>query len=620
MAEEELVRPEEDEDAEASASEAERPPLWPGVRELLGPRLRPQEAPPGREDPEAETPSAETPSAETPSAETPSAETPSVETPSAETPSRVAEEAAPGAAETELLRAPEGGLEHSLAPGERDAPPREPLDDYEELEVIGTGGVGVVTRARDRASGELVAIKRLRKPIDRLRFLHEAEAIASLDHPGIVRLRRVIGGEDPAERLALVLELVEGPDLERLVRREGRLGLDQALELAIQLSEALGHAHARGLIHRDVKPSNVLLGPDGRARLSDFGLALALEAQLSMTPSGVALGTPNYMAPEQLEGAHRVDARADVYGLGATLYRLVTGRSPRVVRERYLPAEVADLVLRCLEESPLDRFPDMASLREALEGARERVRRDASGVHAPLERAVERVQRELDAGERRQVGRRLIAAVVGLSNLELLPLEASARLRSRLELGEPWPGLLDELVEEVLATASSHGQRRSRLLRDAHAILSASLASQPAARRAIRRLGELAREVVRDPPGTRLSRVVERLAREGALEPGDLRLLSSRSGPARVVLEGVLTRLRVRAEAEEDALWGARRARAALREIAITLPEWASRIEEEDLGFALREAAERAARERPREEGAAAGEEDLADQDPHEAD
>ena len=507
------------------------------------------------------------------------------------------------------------GLDHSLAPGERDEPPREPLAEYEELEVIGTGGVGVVTRARERATGELVAIKRLRKPIDRERFLLEAEAIASLDHPGIVRLRRVIGADDPDEGLALVLELVEGPDLDRLVRREGRLGLEQSLQLAIELADALGHAHARGLVHRDVKPSNVLLGPQGRARLTDFGLALALEAQLSITPSGVALGTPNYMAPEQLEGPHQVDARADVYGLGATLYRLVTGRSPRVVRERYLPAEVADLVLRCLEESPLDRYPDMGALREALEQASERVRRDSSGVHAPLERAVQRVQRELETGERRQAARRLLAAVVGLANLELLPPDAPARCRSRLDLEEPWPALLEELIEEIQVAAARQGRGRSRLLRDAHAILSASLSAQPAARVAIRRLGELAREVVRDPPGTRLGRVVERLAQEGALEPQDLSVLSSRSGPARVVLEAVLTRLRLRAEEAEDGLAGARRARASLREIALAIPEWAGRIEEEDLALALREAAERARLERERARRAAEEQAPPSDQD-----
>lgn len=507
---------------------------------------------------------------------------------------------------SEEARVEAEALEHSLAPGEGgEAPPHEPLANYEELEVIGTGGAGVVTRARDRTSGEWVAIKRLRKPIDRMRFLQEAAAIASLDHPGIVRLHRVVGETseaegtqlgDPEAPLALVLELVAGSDLERLVVAEGRLPIAQALALGIEVADALAHAHQRGLVHRDVKPSNVLIDAAGRARLTDFGLALIAEAQLSITPSGAVLGTPSYMAPEQLGGAHEVDARADVYGLGATLYRLLTGRSPRVIRERYLPAEVAELVLRCVEDEPRARYQDMASLQRDLERARERVLRDASGVHAPLERALERVQRQLQASQREDLGQRFLAAVVGLANLQLVPGDAPRRTRSRLELGEHWASVVEDLVDEVLSASASHGPQRGRLLRDAHALLSAALSRSPQARPHLRRLLESARRVVRDPPGARLSRVVERLVSEGSLQSADLRAIAQRSGPPRVILESVLTRIRLRAEEAPDGLEGARRARRALSELQLLIPEWATRIEEEDLALALREASERSRR------------------------
>jgi len=489
-------------------------------------------------------------------------------------------------------------LEHSLAPGERgEAPPPEVLENYEDLEVIGTGGAGVVTRARERSTGAFVAIKRLRKPIDRLRFLQEAAAIASLDHPGIVRLHRVVGESaepgDPEAPLALILELVEGTDLERLVVAEGRLPLEQALTLGLEVAAALSHAHQRGLIHRDVKPSNILLDSEGRARLTDFGLALIAEAQLSITPSGAILGTPSYMAPEQLGSAHQVDARADVYGLGATLYRLLTGRSPRVIRERYLPAQAADLVLRCVEDEPSLRFPDMASLSRELASIRERVLRDASGVHDPLERAIERVQHQLGANRREDLGQRFQAAVVGLANLELVPANAPRRVRSRLALGEHWSSLFEDLVDEVLLAPAARGPQRARLLRDAHAVLSAALARSSQSRPHLKRLLESARSVVRDSPGARLSRVVERLVAEGALQAGDLRAISQRSGPARVVLESVLTRIRLRAEEAPDGLEGTRRARRALKELQLLIPEWATRIAEEDLALALREASER---------------------------
>ena len=505
----------------------------------------------------------------------------------------------PGEASLEVERVEEGLLEHSLAPGEGREPSLDVFADYEELEVVGSGGAGVVTRARERSTGREVALKRLRKPIERERFLREADAIASLDHPSIVRLFQVLGvdelEENPEAPLALVLEHVAGPDLERLVQRHGRLPLLDALGLAIDLTEALGHAHERGVLHRDVKPSNVLLAPGGRAKLTDFGLALSVTAQLSLTPSGATLGTPSYMAPEQLGGAHRVDARADVYGVGATLYRLLSGVSPRVIRESRLPHEARALVLRCVEEDPRDRYPDMSALGAALRHLRTRVQEDTSGVHRSLARASLELKHELERTLARDAGQRLLVAAAGLANLELLPPEAPIQLRTRLELGGAWREALDFVIETVEANASRQGSDRPRLLRDAHAILSAALTGQgEGVRAALRRLAERAREPRREPPARRLSAVVQRLLEREALQPEDLRAISGRSGPARVVLEGVLTRIRLRAEEGSPALRAVTRARWAMTELRLALPEWAERVEEEDLALALRETAVRA--------------------------
>ncbi|MGE0708082.1 MAG: serine/threonine-protein kinase [Planctomycetota bacterium] len=527
-------------------------------------------------------------------AEAPQVAPPQVEQPLQPEPLQLAAPLAPEVAGQREASARLDRLEHSLTPGEApEAPPElDPLEGYEELDVLGSGGAGVVTLARERATGAQVAIKRLRRPIDRARFLQEAQAISSLDHPNVVRLLRVLGGEHPDQPLALVLEHVPGPDLERLVQRSGRLTLQQALAIGIDLADALAHAHARGLVHRDVKPSNVLMSA-GRAKLTDFGLALAVEAQLSITPSGTSLGTPCYMAPEQLEGPHEVDGRADVYGVGATLYRLLAGRSPRVIRERHLPEPARALVLRCVEEDPSDRYPDMPTLAAALRRLATRVQDPGAEVQGSLARVTRELKLDLERGLARDAGRRLLVAASGLTNLELLPPDAPARLRAQLELGGSWREALEQLVDTIEAQARRRGRERPRLLRDAHAILSAALAGQgELARPALRRLAEAGREPVRESPARRLSAVLARLRERGALSADDLRALSARSGPGRVVLEGALTRIRLRAEEGADPLPAVRRARWALGELAVVLPEWSERIEQEDLALALREAAE----------------------------
>jgi WD40 repeat protein len=207
------------------------------------------------------------------------------------------------------------------------------LGQYRLLEKLGRGGMGAVYKALHLKLEKHVALKvlapeRLSDPQAVARFLREMRAVGRLDH------RNIVGATDAGESGGthfLVMELVEGLSLQELVRRVGKLPVAEACETIRQAAEGLAHAHAHGLVHRDVKPSNLLLGRDGRVKILDLGLArLQLEGPESsdVTATGVFMGTADYMAPEQAGNPHGVDHRADIYGLGCTLYKLLAGRAP----------------------------------------------------------------------------------------------------------------------------------------------------------------------------------------------------------------------------------------------------------------------------------------------------
>jgi serine/threonine protein kinase len=199
---------------------------------------------------------------------------------------------------------------------------------YRFVRRLGEGGAAAVFEAVHETLDKVFAVKVLR-PSDapaeeaRERFLREARLAASLDHPGVVR---VFDAREESGRLYLMMELVDGESLKARLARDGAMPEDEAVEVARAVLSALDQAHQRGIIHRDIKPDNILASSGGRVKLTDFGLARYLSSA-DITQTGYLVGTPVYMSPEQVRG-EAVDPRSDLYSLGATLYHMITGRPP----------------------------------------------------------------------------------------------------------------------------------------------------------------------------------------------------------------------------------------------------------------------------------------------------
>jgi eukaryotic-like serine/threonine-protein kinase len=204
------------------------------------------------------------------------------------------------------------------------------IGDYDLLDKIAEGGMGAVYKGRHHATGEIVAIKVLppataKNPVLLKRFEMEYRAAAAMDHPNVVRAIDFCGtGTSPF----LVMEYVDGESLGQKVDREGPMPEDQAIRLIAQVCQGLHRAHKQKMIHRDVKPDNILVTADGVAKLTDLGLVKDADNEMNLTKTGRGLGTPNFMAPEQFRNAKNVDIRCDIYSLGATLYTLLTGETP----------------------------------------------------------------------------------------------------------------------------------------------------------------------------------------------------------------------------------------------------------------------------------------------------
>jgi eukaryotic-like serine/threonine-protein kinase len=264
-------------------------------------------------------------------------------------------------------------------------------DRYELAEPLGAGGMSRVVAAHDRLLHRRVAVKLIRDELvgdeaSRQRLLREARAAAGLHHPHTVAVFDV--GQDE-QRPFIVMELIEGETLADRLRREGRLEPAEAVRIVSAVLEALAAAHARGLVHRDVKPSNILLPAEGGVKLADFGIAKELSGlSAGLTATGRVLGTPRYLAPEQAAG-HDATPASDLYALGAVLYECLAGRPPFEAENPLavalahqqqavpplsdavpgLPATLEVVVERALAKQPADRHADARQMREALQRA-----------------------------------------------------------------------------------------------------------------------------------------------------------------------------------------------------------------------------------------------------------
>jgi serine/threonine-protein kinase len=267
---------------------------------------------------------------------------------------------------------------------------------YEILSELGRGAMGVVYKARDPKINRIVAVKTIsmagQSPEDereyRARFLREAEAAGRVSHPGIVTIFDV--GEEPETRAPyIVMEYVSGESLDKLLSKDDRkLPVETALQLALELAEALDCAHRQGVVHRDLKPANILMTEDGHAKIADFGVAKLNLA--NQTLAGRALGTPAYMSPEQLNG-DAVDGRSDLFSLGVILYTVLTGHRPfqgnsavtvsfKVVNREPIPATLLDtelpegldrIIERAMAKDPAERYQRGAEMALDIQNLRE---------------------------------------------------------------------------------------------------------------------------------------------------------------------------------------------------------------------------------------------------------
>src|SRR5687768_7684928 len=267
---------------------------------------------------------------------------------------------------------------------------------YEILDKLGEGAMGVVYRARDTAIGRIVALKMLSAELGaeeelHQRFQREAEAVGRLNHPNIVTVYD-LGRADG--QLYMAMELLEGDDLRTLIDRKVEVPVADRVRILIQICEGLHYAHSHGVIHRDVKPANILVSAAGRVKLLDFGLA-RVATRATITRRGVIVGTPDYMAPEQASGK-TVDRRSDMFSAGAVFYEFLTGDKPfkgktlhavlyQIIQEApepllttnpELPVRLGAVVHGMLRKEPEKRFATM-----------EEVALELVAIHAALRRS-----------------------------------------------------------------------------------------------------------------------------------------------------------------------------------------------------------------------------------------
>tara|TARA_R110002096_G_scaffold26518_29_gene81877 strand:- start:4434 stop:6464 length:2031 start_codon:yes stop_codon:yes gene_type:complete len=350
-------------------------------------------------------------------------------------------------------------------PGQWEPVSAEELDrfmpDYTVEKILGRGGMGAVYQGIQISLKRPVAIKVLPPELGQdlefeARFRREAQSMARLNHPNIIQIFDF--GQTEGGHYFFVMEFVEGGDLHSLIR-EGHVQPETALKVVIQICEALHYAHSKGYVHRDIKPANILLNEEGVVKVGDFGLAKLVDPkqgseteQLGITLTGISMGTPNYVAPEQMSGTGEVDHRADIYSLGVMLYEMLTGEIPRghfapPSGKIQVDVRIDDVVLKAMEEKPERRYQSAKDVESDVTV----IRSNPKGkTIAGMEKNGKKVRSGGKSGSKRAVlgfGAALLAATLAVSGLIWKPWENVVLTETSAQLTLELPPALAAMKE-----------------------------------------------------------------------------------------------------------------------------------------------------------------------------
>jgi formylglycine-generating enzyme required for sulfatase activity/cephalosporin-C deacetylase-like acetyl esterase/predicted Ser/Thr protein kinase len=352
---------------------------------------------------------------------------------------------------------------------------------YQVIEELGRGGMGRVYRVLDKKVGEEVALKLIKPEIAAdektiLRFRNELRTARNIGHPNVTRMYDL--GEDEGAHY-ITMEYVRGEDLKSFIRRSGRLTVDKAVTIAGQVAEGLAEAHRQGVVHRDLKPQNIMIDRDGNARIMDFGIARSVKSG-GTTGGGVMIGTPEYMSPEQVEGK-TVDQRSDLYSLGIILYEMLTGRVPFkgdsvlsvAMKQKsepppdpqrqnlQIPDSLSRLILKCLKKEATERYQTAEDLVAGLKA----VEKDfAAGEKASLQRK-HRPSKETVAGVRRKKYAIAVAAALAVLVLSFFAVRlVNHQSKVRWARQKALPKIMELIRQEKYVDAFKEARQAEKII------------------------------------------------------------------------------------------------------------------------------------------------------------